>query len=282
LAASSWSGRANRLSPRNVRWDAINTAELACRKPHTERAETPPPLPHPDALSAPTLLSAADLFRQRRSAQAFDGLTAMPAEALFAVLDACLPRPLAPPLDALPWLPRVHFALFVHRVDGLAPGLYLMARSEEGEEALRERMGATWAWSRVPGCPPHIRLGLLRSGDVSQEARTVSCHQDIAADSVFSLGMIAEYEATLAEGPWAYRHLFWEAGALGQVLYLESEAWGFRGTGIGCYFDDEVHRFLGLRDETFQSLYHFTVGGPLDDPRLKTLPPYGHLQRPLR
>ncbi len=117
---------------------------------------------------------------------------------------------------------------------------------------------------------------------MSQEARILSCHQDIAADSAFSLGMIAQVKGALAEGPWAYRHLFWEAGALGQVLYLESEAWGFRGTGIGCYFDDEVHRYLGLRDETFQSLYHFTVGSPLDDPRLTTLPPYGHLRRPQR
>ena len=279
-AASSWSGRANRLSPRNVRWEVIDATERACRKPRTERTEAPPPISLPDALSPPTRLSAADLFRQRRSAQAFDGEMAMPADAFFAVLDACLPRPGVPPLDALPWLPRVHFALFVHRVQGLAPGLYLMARSEEGEEALREHMGARWSWSRVPGCPPHIRLRLLQAGDVAQEARIVSCQQDIAADSAFSLGMIAQVEGALAEGPWAYRHLFWEAGALGQVLYLESEAWGLRGTGIGCYFDDEVHRLLGLRDETFQSLYHFTVGGPLDDPRLTTLPPYSHRSAP--
>jgi hypothetical protein len=28
-----------------------------------------------------------------------------------------------------------------------------------------------------------------------------------------------------------------------------------------------------------QSLYHFTVGGPVEDRRLMTLPPYGHLNR---
>jgi SagB-type dehydrogenase family enzyme len=282
VATSSWSGRANRLSPRNVRWEVISAAERACRKPRTARMEPPPPPPLPGALPSPTRLSAADLFRQRRSAQAFDGETAMSADAFFAVLDACLPRPLVPPLDALPWLPRVHFALFVHRVEGLTPGLYIMARTSEGEEALRDHMGSGWTWSKVSGCPPHIRLSLLLAGDVSQEARIVSCHQDIAADSAFSLGMIAQVEETLAEGPWAYRHLFWEAGVLGQVLYLESEAWGFRGTGIGCFFDDEVHRLLGLRDETLQSLYHFTVGSPLEDARLSTLPPYGHLRRPQR
>jgi len=40
------------------------------------------------------------------------------------------------------------------------------------------------------------------------------------------------------------------------------------------YIDDEMHAFLGLRDHAWQSLYHFTVGGAVDDARLKTLPAY--------
>ena len=106
----------------------------------------------------------------------------------------------------------------------------------------------------------------------------VSCHQEIAADGAFSLGMIAAFSTTLhAEGPWRYRHLFWEAGVLGQVLYLEAEAAGVRGTGIGCYFDDACHRHLGLSGDAWQDLYHFTVGGPVEDTRLRTLEPYAHL-----
>ena len=62
---------------------------------------------------------------------------------------------------------------------------------------------------------------------------------------------------------------------IGQVLYLEAEAAGVRSTGIGCFFDDPVHQVFGFRDLEFQSLYHFTVGGYVDDPRLTTLPPYG-------
>jgi len=48
-----------------------------------------------------------------------------------------------------------------------------------------------------------------------------------------------------------------------------------RATSIGCYFDDPVHRVFGLEDLAFQSLYHFAVGGAVDDPRLTTLAPYG-------
>ena len=82
--------------------------------------------------------------------------------------------------------------------------------------------------------------------------------------------MIAAYKDPLERhGPWFYPRLFWEAGMIGQVLYLEAEAAGMRSTGIGCYFDDPMHHVLGLQD-----LYHFTVGGPIEDTRLTTLPAY--------
>ena len=63
------------------------------------------------------------------------------------------------------------------------------------------------------------------------------------------------------------------------MLYLEAEAAGVRSTGMGCYFDDVVHRLLDINvsDDSWQSLYHFTVGGAVDDKRLTTLPAYGHL-----
>ena len=87
--------------------------------------------------------------------------------------------------------------------------------------------------------------------------------------------MVAEFERPLNHyGAWFYPRLFWEAGAVGQVLYLEAEAAGIRSTGIGCYFDDAMHEILGLEDTTYQDLYHFTVGGAVEDTRLTTLPAY--------
>jgi hypothetical protein len=68
--------------------------------------------------------------------------------------------------------------------------------------------------------------------------------------------------------------LFWEAGVIGQVLYLEAEAANARSTGIGCFFDDAVHDVLGLTDNQFQSLYHFTVGISVEDHRLQSSPAY--------
>lgn len=180
------------------------------------------------------------------------------------------------PWDAIPWAPAIHFGLFVHRVEGIDAGLYALARDPAKVEKLKSAMHAQFAWQSPPGCPADLSLYLLERGDARQLAMQVSCRQDIAGEGAFSLGMIAEYqEKLLAHGPSFYRRLFREAGAIGQVLYLEAEAAGVRATGIGCFFDDPVHDVFGFSDLAFQSLYHFTVGGPVDDLRLTTLPPYG-------
>jgi len=125
----------------------------------------------------------------------------------------------------------------------------------------------------APGDPN--RLFLLIPTDVTWVASRVSCDQDIAADGFFSLGMIARLESSLrARGDGFYRRLFWESGLLGQVLYLDAEAAGARATGIGCFYDDAVHELAGLSGHEWQSLYHFSMGMPVDDDRLTTEPGY--------
>ncbi len=183
------------------------------------------------------------------------------------------------PWDSIPWDPTIHLALFVHRVDGLLPGIYLLLRRSDPElkEHFQKSMHEQFVWKTPEGCPGGLPLYLLEDGNAQNLATQVSCGQEIGGQSAFSLGMISEFDSALeTHGPWFYRRLFWETGLIGQVLYLEAEAAGVRSTGIGCFFDDPVHRVLGFYPSTqFQSLYHFTVGGPVEDHRLTTLPPYG-------
>ena len=91
--------------------------------------------------------------------------------------------------------------------------------------------------------------------------------------------MLAEFDS-VEQTPWAYRRLHWEAGLIGQAFYLEAERCGLRGTGVGCFFDDETHAFLGLKTTVLQTVYHFTVGAPLNDSRIATAPAYPDKQRP--
>lgn len=190
-----------------------------------------------------------------------------------------LERPM--PWDVWPYDPAIHLLIFVHRVDGLTPGLYCLVRDQKKVSFAQQSMNSELNWTIAPGCPEGLPLYWLLEGDAKKIAAQVSCHQDIAGDSAFSLGMLAEFEGTLRErGAWWYPRMFWESGLLGQVLYLEAEAGGVRATGIGCFFDDPVHDIVGITNVAVQSLYHFTIGGPVDDQRLQLLPPYHHVKRP--
>jgi SagB-type dehydrogenase family enzyme len=277
--SGTWAGRASRLSRERMQWDWIDAAAAASRATADTavRGEGPPAVTAPAASLAPPdreAIPAATLFLQRRSAVSMDGATRIGLDRFVALLRRLLPDA-GPPFDAFPWTLRIHLALFVHRIDGLQPGLYAVPRTGAGEALMRKTLNQGFAWERPPNVPDDLPLFLLERADCRRIARQLSCGQDIAADGCFSLGMLAEFDAALADdGPAAYRHLFWEAGAIGQSLYLEAEAAGIRGTGIGCFFDDGVHELLGIADHALQSLYHFTIGGPVDDPRLTTRPGY--------
>ncbi|MBI3446434.1 MAG: SagB/ThcOx family dehydrogenase [Magnetospirillum sp.] len=274
----TWAGQANRLSEDHEVWPVIGQALRLSEKP------TQPPLASPPSVPSPSLPASAEptasLIRRRRSAQAMDGATAMDKAALLRLLAATLPDAARVPWSSFPWPARLALFLFVHRVEGLAPGLYALIRDPSSLERLKAACSPAFTWDEAaPGVLPLYRLAL---DDYRWPSIALSCQQSIAGRGAFSLGMVAEFDRTLEEeGQWAYRRLFWEAGILGQVLYLEATAAGLSGTGIGCYLDDEVHEMLGLDPDStaWQSLYHFTVGGAVEDRRIGTSPAYAHLAR---
>ncbi len=273
-----WHGHANTLDAHPMyRWPVIDEVALASRKPSSTSATNKPCEKYPTLNSDADIphrdIKAATLIRQRRSAQRFDARKIQEADSFYRMLDALLPRPAAP-WDVWQETARIHPVLFVHRVSGLAPGLYALPRSPDAQMQMQTTMRGDFLWTKPAGCPDHLPLFLLAETDTDKTARIMNCHQAIAGDSTFALAMLAEFDAPLKDAPWRYRELYWEAGLLGQVLYLEAEAANLRGTGIGCYFDDALHELLGLQDKTFQSLYHFTVGYPLTDERIASLPPY--------
>lgn len=271
LGSAKWYGRANRLSPEHVRWPDIELIHGATRKSFRSEpfAVDAVSLPPPAATSFD--LSFTNVARQRRSAVNFDGTTHITAEVFFAMLECLIVRRDTPPWNALATPALVHPALMVHRVQGLERGLYLLLRDTACLTGLKQSMRPEWLWRKVG--PDHLPLYLLLPYDLRGAAKLICCHQDIGADSCFALGMLARFEAALSD-PGLYPNLYWECGMLGHVLYLEAEAAGVRATGIGCFFDDEMHALLGINDHSWQSLYHFTMGGAVDDPRLSTLPPY--------
>lgn len=268
-----WAGQANTLDPYPMyQWPVIDEVAQASRKPPSSPAIAGSAEIWPARL-CDCEVQAAVLIRRRRSAQRFDGRFTQDANSFYRMLDALLPRPAAP-WDAWSEQARVHPLLFVHRVEGLAPGLYALPRTHAAQGQMQAAMRRDFTWTKPAACPAHLPLFQLAEANLGKAARAISCHQAIAADCTFTLAMLAEFDEPLQDAPWRYRQLHWEAGLLGQVLYLEAEAAGLRGTGVGCFFDDVCHELLGLQGTAFQSLYHFTVGYPLVDERIASLPPY--------
>lgn len=101
-------------------------------------------------------------------------------------------------------------------------------------------------------------------------AAALSLQQDLAGNACIAISMIANLEHLCAEhGPRGYRYAHFEAGAIGQRLYLAAEALGLRATGIGAFFDDEVNAYLHLSPADGEVIYHFAIGYPVTDTRLE-------------
>jgi SagB-type dehydrogenase family enzyme len=283
LASSQWHGTANVLSrDHGVEWPVIDQVAAATMNCKSLAEEGPPPFPSEAELFVTPVRSgeftAEKVILGRRSGVSMDPSTTISEATFFQMMARLVPTrdDRSMPWDVLPWRPRIHLGLFVHRVNNMAPGLYLLARDPEKVAPLRRSMRPEFLWQRPPSCPLGLPLFLLKEGDCRALATNVSCGQEIAGDGAFSLGMIAEYlDSLVVYGAGFYRNLYWEAGLVGQVLYLEAEEAGTRATGIGCYFDDPVHEVFGISSRDWQSLYHFTVGNPIQDERLTTLPAYG-------
>ncbi|HXI29727.1 MAG TPA: SagB/ThcOx family dehydrogenase, partial [Vicinamibacterales bacterium] len=113
VRAGVWTGRASQLSEEHVQWTFIDEIAEATRSPGHVALPGPPISSAGPAYPAPLLL-------QRRSAVALDGMSSIPAERFFAMLQRAMPSS-GSPWDVLWWDARIHLALFVHRVDGVEP-----------------------------------------------------------------------------------------------------------------------------------------------------------------
>jgi len=130
----------------------------------------------------------------------------------------------------------VNLWLYVHGVDDVEPGAYRW-----------------WPASRS--------LHLRRSGPQRVVASGLSLGQDLAGNSCVTFSITADLRP-------GYRAAFINAGRVGQRLYIAAESLGLRATGIGAFFDDQVHRYLDIDTETEQVVYHFAIGHPMRDNRL--------------
>jgi SagB-type dehydrogenase family enzyme len=253
-ASERFRGMANQLSREQVAHPLIDEVHRATS---LEAPLAPAAQPGPGdsgegefALS-PLATSAspfAGVVRHRRSALDFrGGLESISFEQLSKLLEATA-RPFHADFqgDLFGGNPARYLSLYlyIHRVSGINPGVYRY-----------------WPGSSTLEC--------LRQRDQRLMAAGLSLGQDLAGNSCITFSMVADLDRVMKDhGSRGYRYVFFEAGCTGQRLYVASEAMGFRSTGIGAYYDDQVHRYLELEPEQGQVVYHFACGHAVEDPRL--------------
>jgi SagB-type dehydrogenase family enzyme len=247
-----YGGEANQLSKETIAYPLIdgihNATKLsnsvcpgisAADQAPTGRGEIrlPPPVAPPVSMTR----TFGEVARKRRSALNFiGGMQSISLAQLSAILGVTT-RPLCADFAGARF---VQLYLYVHRVDGLQPGVYRL-------------------W------PEHTELEPIRSGDQRVAAAGLSLGQDLAGNACAAFSMIGDLDrACRAHGDRGYRYVHFEAGAIGHRLYLAAEALGLGATGIGAFYDDEVHRYLNLTPQQGQVVYHFAIGYPVPDPRL--------------
>ena len=230
-------GTPNRLSAEVIRYPLIEEMQAATKTLTGWQAEAP---------TAPVAahLNYQEIARRRRSALDFrGGDQTIGLNQLLTLLSFA-----ASSLDAdFAAEQFIQLYLYVHRVRDLAPGLYRY-----------------WA--------DGTRLELLKSGDQRVTAAALSLGQDLAGNSCVTFSMLGNLErAGELHGDRGYRYVHYQAGAIGQRLYLAAESQGFQSTGIGAFFDDSVQEYLGIAPESGRHVvYHFACGYAVEDNRLVT------------
>jgi len=243
-----FSGHPNRLSREQVPYPLIERIHVATKL----CAEvTIPSIGRPNTtgrgkISLPPRVSTSrsfgDVVRTRRSARDFRGGDESISLSQLATILSSTKEPLFADFATTRF---VHLYLYVHRVEGFAPGVYRY-------------------W------PEHAELERIKEGDQRLVAAALSLGQDLAGNACLAFSMIGDFEnAARRYGDRGYRYVHFEAGAIGQRMYLASEALDPRATGIGAFFDDKVNRYLSLAPELGQVVYHFAIGYPVSDPRLE-------------
>jgi len=259
-----YQGKANQLSESWHKWDILEQIEDASLSDDIDKKVF-----IKDQFEAnpyrETSYLAKDIVLQRRSAQIMNHSNSTISKNEFETILGSVKSNNS----------AVHLVIFVHDVIDMDAGLYILIRNSEHKKQLQELLKDEFIWEKIN--TDAGELYKLESGDFKYISKSISCNQDIASDGAFSLGMLVEFVSQLEKhGESRYKQLYWECGAIGQQLYLETTSLKLSATGIGCFLDNVLHSTIGLKTNQFQSLYHFTVGRGLVDDRLTSKQPYGN------
>ena len=184
----------------------------------------------------PSVMSHAEAIIKRRSMRNF-----VPAELPGDCMEAFLAALCAEPLSRSDAEPTAGAAVAVgflaERVQGIAPGLYLLDRKNRS-------------------------FGLVRGGSFTEDMAHVCLGKGWLANSAIHFLFLSNLDLLeLTWGPRGYRYTMLTAGRLGQRLYLTATSMRIGVCGIGAFYDKEARALLGLNENT--RLLYLVAAGPV-------------------
>jgi SagB-type dehydrogenase family enzyme len=239
-------GEASSLSREQVVYPLIEQMHAATTLRNQDEQKPPRrPGPFTSADTGAGGKAFGKVVRTRRSALDFQGGSRGLSLTQFSTILACAHQRLSADFANQRF---IQLYLYVHRIEGLEAGLY----TQESE----------------PNEGGRCKLKLIRPGDQRLAATHLSLRQEMAGNACVTFSLVGDLaSATKAFGDRGYRYVHFEAGVIGQRLYLAAEALGIGGSGIGAFFDDQVNSYLGLNPMQQQVVYHFAIGHPIPDRR---------------
>ena len=241
-------GHANQLSTQTIAYPLLDSIHSATKNNRTDSGSSSvrgSPMPDPVRMKLPPRASSTRIFgevaRTRRSALDFLGGEHSMSLAQLSTILVVGCRPLSADFGAGRF---IQLFLYVHRVDGLSPGVYKFLPEFGGLEQARQ-------------------------GDQRLMSAALSLGQSLAGNACVCFSMIGDLKrAADRYGDRGYRYVHFEAGAIGHAFYLAAESLGLGATGIGAFYDDEVNHYLNVTTVDGQVVYHFAIGYPVPDSRV--------------
>lgn len=131
----------------------------------------------------------------------------------------------------------IEIYVFVKNVVGLKQGIY---RYDEFRNALIQ----------------------LKEGDFSRELAKACLDQSWVREAPINIVIVAKYDKTTSwYGERGFRYIHYEAGHIGQNIYLASTELGLGTVAIGAFIDEDIAELLGVGKE-YIILYVFPIGKP--------------------
>ena len=135
--------------------------------------------------------------------------------------------------------PGLDFGVSCKNVEGMEDGIYQFSR-KTGTFALERR------------------------GDFQERLSRVCLDQTWIRNAAMNFLFITDLAALEREaGPRGYRHVFMDAGRMGQRIYLAAQGLGLGCCGVGALYDDEAQALLDLKPDTV--LFYVVSAGPVQN-----------------